>query len=365
MSFAENNRISHRQLRRQIQLTMAGPFLLCLVGSRGVIGIWGAAGILVNLLLLGIYTVFLIRLSYSYTDLVKTFGSFWGRLTGILFLVYAILTAAYLLHVIGEIVPESLLLGVPPWLSGLLAAFVTSLGSHMGMQKRGRMAEVSGGVILGGIFLLLLLGAFQGSAGYFAEMAAESSFSLKETGRQTYTLFAAFSGVSLLPFILEDVEKPKSAGKAVGSSIFLMGILLFAALMILPAVLGWDRLLAEPYPILPMLASANLPGDVLSRFDVIWLALLLFSLLFAVGSMFYYGNRILSAAYLFGGRFWIWILAWLLSLDGIPGWNVKESYPLFLMYGFVPLVLLSQAAAGILYKKRRKSKKEKRRGTVH
>lgn len=83
--------------------------------------------------------------------------------------------------------------------------------------------------------------------------------------------------------------------------------------MILPAVFGWDRMMAETYPILPMLAGANLPGDVLSRFDVIWLAFLLYSLLFAVGSMFYYGNRILESAHLFSGRFWMWILAWILS----------------------------------------------------
>ena len=359
MNFAENNRISHRQLRRQIQLARAGPFLLCLVGNQGIFGLSGLAGTVVNLLILGIYTIFLIRLSDSYTDLVKTFGSFRGRMAGLLYVAYTILTASYLLWVIGKVVPESLLLGVPAWMVSLLAALVTSLGSHMGMQKRGRMAEVTCGIVLGGVLLLLVLGAFQGSADYLKEITAPDAFTWKETGRQTYYVFAGFFGLSLLPFLLKDVERPQSAGRAVFFSIALLDFILGAALLILPAVFGWDRMMAETYPILPMLAGANLPGDVLSRFDVIWLAFLLYSLLFAVGSMFYYGNRILESAHLFSGRFWMWILAWILSLEGIWGWNMGEVYFPALLYGFVPLGLLSQVAAGFLYKRRRTKKREK------
>ena len=33
MKFAENNRISHRQLYRQIILSLAAPFLLCMSGK--------------------------------------------------------------------------------------------------------------------------------------------------------------------------------------------------------------------------------------------------------------------------------------------------------------------------------------------
>ena len=85
----------------------------------------------------------------------------------------------------------------------------------MGMQKRGRMAEVTCGIVLGGVLLLLVLGAFQGSADYLKEITAPDAFNWKETGRQTYYVFAGFFGLSLLPFLLKDVERPQSAGRAV------------------------------------------------------------------------------------------------------------------------------------------------------
>ena len=43
MKFAENNRISHRQLYRQMVLAFLAPFLLCLpekTASQGYQGLW-------------------------------------------------------------------------------------------------------------------------------------------------------------------------------------------------------------------------------------------------------------------------------------------------------------------------------------
>ena len=38
MTFAENNRISHRQLYRQMVLAFTAPFLLCLFGGGKLLG---------------------------------------------------------------------------------------------------------------------------------------------------------------------------------------------------------------------------------------------------------------------------------------------------------------------------------------
>ena len=44
MRFAENNRISHRQLFRQIILVFPAPFLLCLFKNGAMLGISAMAG---------------------------------------------------------------------------------------------------------------------------------------------------------------------------------------------------------------------------------------------------------------------------------------------------------------------------------
>lgn len=77
MKFAENNRISHRQLCRQIILSLAAPFLLCMSGkdwpyaSGGLDDGNGLLGLVLALVVLGVYVVFLIRLEPYFGDLTE------------------------------------------------------------------------------------------------------------------------------------------------------------------------------------------------------------------------------------------------------------------------------------------------------
>ena len=83
------------------------------------------------------------------------------------------------------------------------------------MQRRGRIAEVSGGIFLAGIILLMILSAGQGKTEYFLEVwnGENSGFSGEEWMGSTWMLLSAFSGVGLLPFALDKVEKQGSARK--------------------------------------------------------------------------------------------------------------------------------------------------------
>lgn len=73
MKFAENNRISHRQLYRQMILTFLAPFLICLPGKNGIQGMTGIAGVLAAVLLLVIYVFVLLRVTSGYSDMVRFF----------------------------------------------------------------------------------------------------------------------------------------------------------------------------------------------------------------------------------------------------------------------------------------------------
>ena len=102
MKFAENNRISHRQLYRQTVLVFLAPFLLCLTGRGGLQGRAGVAGVLAASGILAVYVILLLRMVPWYTDLVKVLGPFQGRAAGLFFLSYVMLTGAYLLNLIAE-----------------------------------------------------------------------------------------------------------------------------------------------------------------------------------------------------------------------------------------------------------------------
>lgn len=336
MKYAENNRISCRQLYRQTVLSFLAPFLLCLPGG-GLTGFSGIAGLILAAGILCAYVLVLLRIVPGCCDLVRSLGIFGGRLAGVFLLVYVFYTAVYLLQMIAEIVPVWLVNGIPDWILQLAVILVCSFGAHRGMQRRGRMAEAAGGLVLSGVLAMLILCAGQAKAGY-AKGLGQAHFTAARVLRQGYLVLCGFSGTGLLPFSLKDVEKRGKAGKTVILSIVTLSAVLLAALILMPAVLGWQRVQKEEYPVLPLLAGADLPGNVLARFDVLWMGFLLFSLLFAVGSLFHYGYQIFDRAHLGSGRWWFLAAVFLLS---ILAPNLKEQYIDYLEKIFVPgLVIL-------------------------
>ena len=342
MKFTENNRISHRQLYRQMVLTFLAPFLLCLPGEGALAGREGVVGILAALPLLAGYVILLMRMVPWYTDPVKNLGPVQGRLAGLFFLSYVFLTGAYLLDLMAELIPEMLVPGVPGIWIAFLAVCVCSFGTHRGMQRRGRMAEVSGGLLLGGIVLMMVLCLGQSRISYLQEMQ-ETALAAGDIPGSFYTVLCAFSGLSLLPFMLKDVEKRGTAGKTLLLGITALCGILAGMLLLLPAVLGQERLASERYPVLPLMAGADLPGNILARFDVLWAGFLLYSLLFALGSLFHYGHQITERARLGSGRWWIPAAVFLLGVTESGGTGIRDYYGFWLTRIFFPGMLLLQA----------------------
>ena len=356
MNYAENNRISHRQLYRQIILTFAAPLLLCLPGRGGVQGISGIVGTGIAVLLLLLYVFFLMRTVYGYSDLVRYLGRTAGGLVALFFLIYLVMTGIYLLALIEEIIPVWLVSGINgKWLT-FAAVLACSYGMHKGMQKRGRMAEVTGGVFLFLIFVMILLLLGQAKMTYLNEMVQNSAKDGKVVAGSTYEVLCAFSGVGLLPFVMKDVEKKESAGRTVMAALLITGGIILAMLILLPAILGWKRTGEEAYPVLPLLAGADLPGNVLARFDVLWMGILLYGILFTLGSVFYYGNQIMNSIHLREGRFWTVLLVYLGSFVRIAGRPVVDYYVGYLEKIWVPGLILLQILLLLRGQQKRKKK---------
>ena len=91
MKYAENNRISHRQLYRQILLTFLAPFLLCLNGKGGLLGLSGVMGIILAVIFLLLYSFFYLRSTYGYADMIRSFGKAGAVIFGGFFLIYLVM----------------------------------------------------------------------------------------------------------------------------------------------------------------------------------------------------------------------------------------------------------------------------------
>ena len=342
MRFAENNRISHRQLYRQMVLSLLAPFLLCVSGRGGINGLSAVAGTFLALSLLCFYVIILIRLTPSFDDLIKSAGGFAGRIIGLFFLLYILLAGGYLLALLRLLIPAALITGVSGRWIAFWAVLVCSVDACKGMPVRGRMAEVSGGLLFGGILIMMLLCLPQAKGEYFMEMVNRSSITGETVGQSFYGVLCAFSAVGLLPFLMGDVEKYGSAGKTVVLGILTIGGILAGMELLLPAVLGYDRVRLERFPVLPLLDGADLPGNVLARFDVIWMGFLLYSLLFALGSLIHYGHQIIRKSHLGTGRFWVPALVFLISLLEENGKGILDYFGWCLAYIFVPGILICQ-----------------------
>lgn len=356
MKYAENNRISHRQLYRQIILSFLPVFLICLPGKQGLQGVQGVLGIVLAEVLLMVYVFFLMRNMHVYADPIKAVGKVGGVLLGLFFIGYLILSGVYLLTLLGEIIPVWLLSGISEKWIAFFAAAVGCYGMERGMQRRGRIAEVSGGIFLVGILIMLLLCVGQCRAEYFAGMAAAGTMDGKNLLQNMYKTLCAFSGIGLLPFIMKNTEKKGSAGKTAVWALLTVGGILSAVLLILPAVLGWNRFVNEKTPILPLLAGADLPGNVLARFDVLWMGFLLFGLFFALGSVFYYGSQILDSVHLGSGKYWLPAVAYVMFVICLGRHKIEAMYEAYLGYIFVPGLILIQIWMFLRGKQKRRKK---------
>lgn len=356
MKFAENNRISHRQLYRQMILGLLAPFLLCIPGRDGMNGLSAVLGIVAAMVFFCFYVIILIRLTPAFDDLVKAAGKVAGRITGVFFLLYILMSGGYLLALLRTLVPASLITGVSGRWSAFWAILVCSVGSRKGMPGRGRMAEVSGGLLSGGILLMMVLCIPQMEGEYLVEMVQRDHLTMENMVRSFYGAVCAFSALGLLPFLMGDVEKYGSAGKTAMWAILTIGGILVGMEFLLPAVLGYDRVRLEKYPVLPLLDGADLPGNVLARFDVIWMGFLLYSLLFSVGSLLHYGHQIVRRAHLGTGRFWMPAMIFLISLLEEEGKGILDYFGWYLGYIFVPGIFICHIYLFLRGKRKHKKK---------
>ena len=356
MKFAENNRISHRQLYRQMILTFLAPFLVCLPGKNGIQGMNGFWSVVLAVAVLILYVFILLRVTSGYSDMVRFLGSVWGRMSGGFFLVYIIFTAVYILKILEQIIPRWLLMGIPSGWISFLVIVVCSIGTEKGIQRRGRMAEISGGLLLAGVLLMMVLCLGQIRGDYLQEMAEAERISGAAVVQGGYLFLCGFSGVGLLPFIMRDVVKPGSVGKTIIGAIITVGGILAGVLVLLPAVFGWNRLLTEEYPILPLLAGAALPGNILARFDVLWMGFLLYGLLFALGSLFYYGHQVMEKCHMGTAKYWMAALVFGLSILEVSGIAVRAFYRNYLETIFVPGLLFIQVLLLFCGRKRKTRK---------
>ena len=93
------------------------------------------------------------------------------------------------------------------------------------------------------------------------------------------------------------------------------------------------------------MAGVELPGGFFRRVDLIFLSILLFSLAFLLGSIFFYSSYVADRIHISIGRLPSAILCFLLGTTVQEQWNWSRQYPKLLSQVYLPVCLVITVCA--------------------
>ncbi len=293
--YTDNARISHRQLFRQIIAGLLGVYFLAVPVLPEITGRQGVFCLLTGGGIYGFLSIYFIRIRNFFQDPEKYLGRLWGKLYILFYTSWLWLMGVYLLLMTARITGKFLIEGSDSWIVILLSAFAAYLGSHQGLERRGRMAEVAFPVLLLILGGMVVLAALQVKPEYLEETGGLSFFGWIKGSWEILCVFLPFG---FLPAALGSVKKPGDTGKVIWGAIGLITGLLILVLIILQGSFGLGGYEHEEYPAARLMSGIRLPGDFLERVDLFWVAAAVFGILFSLGSVFFYSHELLARVHL-------------------------------------------------------------------
>lgn len=334
--FADNQRISRLQAERQFALAYLGPVVLWMI--PGLKGRAGIGSIVLGTGILCLWMFFLQRQMQVYRYPEKYWGKWMSRVIVLGYQSYLILTGGWLVAQIGEILTGYLVQGISVRAAaGILV--LASLGGSQHLQARGRFAQVSWKMVGGLVAGMFLLAAFQGEPELLIEQS-KGGWSAQEgldVLRGTGWFLCGFLGIGLLPFLMVQTDSKTGDAGFVFRAIGEMGLGMCAILLILESVFGERGAENLRYPVLDLMAGVRLPGGFLRRIDLIFLSVILFSLLFTLGSIFFYSSYLCERVNLSASRIPAAVLSFLVGTADFGGWSLAREYPKMLLWIYLPV----------------------------
>lgn len=288
--FADNARISHRQLFRQMVLGVIGIYTLTIPVFPEISGRQGMLCLFTVMAIYLLFFIYFIRIKTVMQSPKRYMGKILGSIFVFLYMSWLWLLGVYLLLMIARITDRFLIEGSVYWVVIVLAGVITYLGSHQGLERRGRMAEVCLPILLFIFGGMLCLGILRMKNYYIGEMG---DLTLEGWLRGSYEVFCAFLPFAFLPVALGNVKKPGETGKVMGGALLLVTGVLILCLLLLQGSFGIGGYEHRKYPMVEFMAGIRIPGNFLERVDIFWVAAVMFSMLFAVGGVFFYNHELL------------------------------------------------------------------------
>lgn len=351
--FANNEKVSWIQAQAQMKLSFIGPVLLW--GGKKVQGRMGMFGIVLGMVILGVWIRYLTRQNLLYRNPRFYWGKTMTQGIGWLYEAYLILTGSFLVGKLSELMGTYLVSGMKNWIiSGFLV--LTALGMSQSMEARGRYGQVAWPIVMSLLLLFLLLSLTEVKIENMENMLPSVKSQekiIKNLVSQTGWVLAIFLGMMVIPFLEVEQERPHGG-------FYFFSFFLGALLIILQGYFGKQGAAGVEYPIVNMMAGIRIPGNFIRRLDVIFLVVVLFGFLFTMNSIFLYCNVIGERMKIPMGKRTAAILCFVLSNVSVGGWQVKQQYSSLLFQFFLPVFAVLTVCAEIIRRNKYGKEKEKK-----
>lgn len=348
--FADNNQISWRQLLCQMVLGMLGAVILFLPGKGKIQGIEGCVAGLIAVLILVVYCIWLVRIAPAYGHLDRHVGRAGMRVAGAVFLVYFILTGAFLVSLIWEITSNYMISGASQILVHAIVILGCSMAGIPEIQRRGRMAEFCFPFFIGALVLMMILAFSQHRGDFGTYLMQTSDIDVDTLMKDAYAILCAFACIGAAPFLLGNVKGRRYVG--LSGAVVVIFLFFTGMLLLLQGSYGMAQIEARQWPALSVMASIRIPGGFVSRMDPIWVALLMLFLLFGVGSTFFYSNYIVKRTELGVPWYVVYGLVYVVSLIRIGDVEIGDFYLDTVKFFFAPAIFLWNVFLGIKSRRR-------------
>lgn len=296
--FAENEKISVQQVKNLLFLDWIGKLLLLLpILCRPLTGWNFLAAAALGICWMFLYLFFPGKISGqihgSFSGYLKSrLGRGASYVAGGIFLIYLFLNQTYLARMTGRICRTFLLPEASENVLAMLVVFAGTAAAAENGEKRGRLARCLAIPVGAALAVMAAASAFAVNTDY---LRPETQMDVWNVFQKSGLVFSSFTAVVLIlyetPYISWNTQKH---GNVLRHCFKMTPVFLILAFITALGSLGQKSLLILEWPVVTMMGDVNLPGNFLQRWDVVFLAFLLFSLLFASGTCFHYAQRILG-----------------------------------------------------------------------
>lgn len=341
--FGNNNKISHIQMERQYQLVFFTPLIL--FASKELQGGIGILSVLIVMPLVWLSLLWMKRNAGKYRNNQKMENFIILKIRVFFYQIFLVIAGVFVVAQATRLVTEYMVQGAPRWLVMVMFVLVSlALGSEA--EVRGRFAEIAWPAVAGIIAIFFFFAFWQGAKMIVAENMEIArtvnfqqirsgfwKFSGRELWKNIVTLLAFMTGIVLFPFVDIHQEKKDTKNLFLFRMVLKLTIWLVLAIVLQHIYFGAKGTENLNYPMLDLMSSVKLPGNFVRRLDLIFLTVMLFGLLFTMGSICFYSGQLWKKIDVSMGRFPVVALIFALVLT-LSGCQIvepeKRAYPLVL-----------------------------------